>query len=257
MLGQSLFILASAALALGSPVEKRDVVCRSPIPDPPLPTTGGATELPPVPDNLELKVIALGLGIQNYTCASVGATAVSTGALAMFYDISLLYPESGPNALTIEKFNQLPAFALNHHDIPLHFNDSTVGRVSIEGPGASLKRPFTRAAPLDLGDEYGSIPFLGRHFFNSDGAPTFILQRGSINVVAAKKASVPAPGSADPGPAGTGAVAWLALDANANSRGASLVYRVETAGGNSHGCAQAAGQDSTGYSAQYWFYGPK
>ncbi|PTB40996.1 hypothetical protein M441DRAFT_27504 [Trichoderma asperellum CBS 433.97] len=255
MLGQSLLVLASAALALSSPVE-RDVTCRSPMADPPLPTTGGATELPPVPDNLELKVIALGLGIQNYTCASVGATAVSTGALAMFYDISLLYPESGPNSLTIEKFNQLPAFALNHHAIPLHFNDSTVGRVSIEGPGASLKRPFTRAAPLDLG-EFGSIPFLGHHFFNSDGAPTFILQRGNINVVASKKASVPAPGSADPGPAGTGAVAWLALDGNANSRGSTLVYRVETAGGNSHGCAQAAGQDSTSYAAQYWFYGPK
>ncbi|KAL7901590.1 hypothetical protein HDV63DRAFT_377250 [Trichoderma sp. SZMC 28014] len=256
MLGQSLFVLASAALALGSPVEKRDVGCRTPIPDPPLPTTGGAAELPAVPDNLELKVIALGLGIQNYTCASVGATAVSTGALAMFYDISLLYPESGPNALTIEQFNQLPEFAVNHHDIPLHFNDSYAGRVSSEGPGASLKRPFTRAAPLDLG-EFGSIPFLGHHFFNSDGAPTFILQRGSVNFVAANKTSVPAPGSADPGPDGTGAVAWLALNANANSRGASLVYRVETAGGNSHSCAQAAGQDSTSYSAQYWFYGPK
>ncbi|KAL6905036.1 hypothetical protein GGI43DRAFT_398735 [Trichoderma evansii] len=255
MLSKSLLLLASMALALGTPVE-RDVTCRSPMPDPPLPTTGGAAELPPVPDNLELKVIALGLGIQNYTCASVGATAVSTGALAMFYDISLLYPESSDKALTIEKFNQLPAFALNHNKIPLHFNDSTVGRVSIEGPGASLKRPFTRAAPLDLG-EYGNIPFLGHHFFNSDGAPTFILQRGNINVVAAKKASEPAPGSADPGPAGTGAVAWLALDGNANSRGSTLVYRVETAGGNSHGCAQAAGQDSTSYAAQYWFYGPK
>ncbi|KAL7909093.1 hypothetical protein GGI35DRAFT_426891 [Trichoderma velutinum] len=255
MLSKSLLFLASAALALGTPVE-RTVSCRAPMADPPLPLTGGAAELPPVPEGLELKVIALGLGIQNYTCASVGADAVSTGALAMFYDISLLYPESGPNSLTIEKFNQLPAFALNHHSIPLHFNDSTVGRVEVASPGASLKRPFTRPAALDLGEDYGKLHFLGHHFFNTDGAPTFILRRGSFNVVAAKKASVPAPGSSDPGPMGTGAVAWLALDA-ANSKGATFVYRVETAGGNSHGCSKAAGQDSTSYAAQYWFYGPK
>ncbi|TFB07326.1 hypothetical protein CCMA1212_001147 [Trichoderma ghanense] len=252
MLAQSLLVLASAALSYASPV-----TCRAPMPDPVLPTTGGATELPPVPSNLELKAIALGLGIQNYTCPSVGASPASTGALAMFYDISLLYPDSGPNALSLEKFNQLPAFALNHHAIPLNFNDSLAGRVSSEGPGASLIRPFTRAAPLDLGEEVGKLPFLGHHFFNTDGAPTFILARGKFNVVAAKKASVPAPGSADPGPAGTGAVAWLALDGNQGSRGATLVYRVETAGGNSHGCGKAAGQDSTSYAAQYWFYGPK
>ncbi|KAL7796004.1 hypothetical protein V8C37DRAFT_17776 [Trichoderma ceciliae] len=256
MLAQSLFVLASAALALGSPTAKTETSCRASMPDPPLPTTGGAAELPPVPKGLELKVIALGLGIQNYTCASVGADAVSTGALAMFYDISLLYPESGPNSLTIEKFNQLPAFALNNHAIPLRFNDSTAGRVDPDAPGASRTRPFTRAAPLDLGDN-GKLPFLGHHFFNTDGAPTFVLSRGSINVVAAKKASVPAPGTSDPGPMGTGAVAWLALDANSNSRGATLVYRVETAGGNPHGCSKSAGQDSTSYAAQYWFYGPK
>lgn len=40
MLSQSLLLLASAALALGSPVE-RDIACRSPMADPPLPTTGG------------------------------------------------------------------------------------------------------------------------------------------------------------------------------------------------------------------------
>ncbi|KAH6604585.1 malate dehydrogenase [Trichoderma cornu-damae] len=256
MLRQSLLALASAALALGSPVARSEPIsCRAPMPDPTLPTTGGAAELPPVPQGLELKLIALGLGIQNYTCASVGAAAESTGALAMFYDISLLYPGSGPGSLSAEKFSQLPAFALNHHDVPLRFNDSADGRVDASSPGASLKRPFTRAAPLDLG-EYGALPFLGHHFFNTDGAPTFILQRGSFNIVAAKKAAVPPPGSSDPGPMGTGAVAWLALDATSNSRGATLVYRVETAGGNSHGCSRAAGQDSTSYAAQYWFYGP-
>ncbi|KAL7949448.1 hypothetical protein V8C42DRAFT_310918 [Trichoderma barbatum] len=253
MLGKSLLVLASAALTFGSPVA-RSVTCRAPMPDPSLPLTGGATELPPPPPGLSLKVIALGLGIQNYTCASVGADAVATGALAMFYDMSLLYPASSDHSLTIEKFNQLPAFALNHHAVPLHFNDSTEGRVEVSSPGASSTHPFTHAAPLDLG-EFGKLPFLGHHFFNTDGAPTFILARGSFNVVAAKKAAVPAPGSADPGPMGTGAVAWLALDAP-NSHGATFVYRVETAGGNSHGCSKAAGHDSTSYAAQYWFYGP-
>ncbi|UKZ75070.1 hypothetical protein TrVFT333_002742 [Trichoderma virens FT-333] len=238
MLGKSLLVLASAALALGTPVE-RTVSCRAPMADPPLPLTGGGNRrTAPVPEGLSLKVIALGLGIQNYSCASVGATAASTGALAMFYDMSLLcrpLPSTTTPSPPLQRLHRRPRRGVL--------------------PGASLKRPFTRAAPLDLG-EYGKLPFLGHHFFNTDGAPTFILARGSFNVVAAKKASVPAPGSSDPGPMGTGAVAWLALDANQNSHGATLVYRVETAGGNSHGCSKAAGQDSTSYAAQYWFYGP-
>lgn len=40
MLSKSLLALASAALAFGSPVE-RDITCRTPMADPPLPTTGG------------------------------------------------------------------------------------------------------------------------------------------------------------------------------------------------------------------------
>lgn len=75
-------------------------------------------------------------------------------------------------------------------------------------------------------------------------------------MLAGKNAAVDAPTNADKGRDGTGAVAWLQLGAKDGSiGGAKLVYRVLTAGGNSHGCAKASGQDSTSYSAMYWFFG--
>ncbi|KAK5992252.1 hypothetical protein PT974_05653 [Cladobotryum mycophilum] len=244
MLTKSLLVIASAALSFASPigrkVEEESIGCAVAPTVPTLPSTGTGQDLAPPPAGLSLKHIALGFGIQNYTCGSIGATAAATGALAMLYDITDLYPGQSHRSLSSAEFSALTAYTLHHHKIPLNFDSSSAGRLNAKDFGASSSNPFTPDAPLIL-PGYQALPFLGHHFFNSNGDPTFSLQHGAINL----------------GLDGTGAVAWLGLGAKANagSFGASFVYRVVTAGGNSHGCASSTGQDSTGYTAQYWFYG--
>lgn len=263
-------VLLSASLALALPTGSS---CANSPKAPALPQTGGgksnerachrlkppltvqltASNLPQPPEGSKLLHIALGFGIQNYTCASVGASPAATGALAMLYDITSFYPGQSSQSLSQKDWDSLTSRVLQTHDVPLNFNSSTEGRVEPDSPGASQTDPFTKDAPLDL--ECSKAPFLGHHLFNSAGVPEFILDGGKINVLAGKDAGVDAPANADKGPDGTGAVAWLKLSAKEGTVGdAKLVYRVSTAGGNSHGCGNAAGQDSTKYTAMYWFY---
>ncbi|KAF7544397.1 hypothetical protein G7Z17_g9993 [Cylindrodendrum hubeiense] len=234
MLANSLLFLASATLALASPC-----VRSSPV----LPVNGGAKELATPPSNLTLKHIALGFGIQNYTCASAGATATATGALAMLYDIAHLYPGQSRIALDNADWLTLTADALDSQAVPL--NLKTDGE-----PGADPVNPFTASTALTVNGL--DLPFLGHHYFNAAGVPTFDL--GSQIFFGTKLDSVAAPSSAYSGPDGTGAVAWLQLGDTGASVGISYVYRVLTAGGNAHTCTEA-GNDSTSYTAQYWYYG--
>lgn len=233
------------------------VVVSSPVAIPrPTPHLHAATvrELQSPPNGTRPKHIALGIGIQNYTCAAVGSTAAANGALAMLYDITALYPGQGPSSLSQEAFDSLTATALRSVTVPLNFDTaSTDPRVEPSSPGASLTNPFTADAPLQL-DGLAPLPFLGHHFFNSASVPTFVLDGGAVNFVGAKNDGITAPPTADAGPQGTGAVDWLYLTATAGAVGASSVYRVDTAGGVSHGCASAAGKDSTTYAAAYWFF---
>lgn len=206
---------------------------------------------------MKLKYIGLGFGIQNYSCASVGADPAATGALAMLYDITDLYPGQSKQSLSMDQFKNLPSRAMWTHDVPLNFDTSaTAGRVDPQRPGASSTKPFPADGPLQL---WGmrSIPFLGHHFFDSKGVPTFVLDgnKGKVFLPSGKLAAADPPTNADKGREGTGAVAWLQLNAKDGAAGAKFVYRVLTVGGNSHGCANAAGQDSTSYTATYWFYG--
>lgn len=173
----------------------------------------------------------------------------------MLYDVTSLHPGQGSGSLSQPDFDALTARALWSHEVPLNFNQSTEGRVDPKSPGASLTEPFPADEPLEL---YGikPMPFLGHHFFDTNGVPTFDLDGGKIHLPAAKLNAVDAPKSANPGPQGTGAVAWLYLGPkDSTAVGAKYVYRVLTAGGVSHGCSKAAGQDSTSYAATYWFYG--
>ncbi|OAQ61587.1 malate dehydrogenase [Pochonia chlamydosporia 170] len=249
---KSYLLMLSAALALGLPSGSS---CAPSPKTPTLPQTGGATNLPAPPAGSKLLHIALGFGIQNYTCASVGATPTATGALAMLYDITDFYPGQSKKSLSQKDWDGLTSRALWTQNVPLNFNKSSAGRVDARYPGASQTNPFTKDAPLCLRG-MRELPFLGHHLFTSAGVPNFILEGGKINMLAGKNAGVDAPTNADKGRDGTGAVAWLQLGAKDGSIGnAKLVYRVLTAGGNSHGCAKAAGQDSTSYTAQYWFYG--
>lgn len=172
--------------------------------------------------------------------------AAATGALAMLYDITHLYPGRGPSSLAARDFADISARALWTHRVPLNLDGSA--------PGASRTRPFTPETPLRLGGALPPLPFLGHHFFDSHGVPTFVLDDGRVNLPTAKLDAVAAPLDADAGPEGTGAVGWLYLGPKEGARGARYVYRVLTAGGVSHGCAGATGGDSTSYTATYWFY---
>ncbi|PHH62957.1 hypothetical protein CDD81_6382 [Ophiocordyceps australis] len=243
-------LLCSAALSAAAPACTAPDTPSAPV----LPTTGNDKDLPSPPANVSLKYIALGFGIQNYTCHSLGSSPVATGALAMLYDITRLYPHQSSSSLSPQTFSQMPIWALAERDPPLNFASPGYGRVDPSSPGASLSRPFPPDAPLKLSG-LPLLPFLGHHFFDAHGVPTFVLDHGRVNLPVGKVAGVPPPTNANPGPQGTGAVNWLYLGPKPGAVGAQYVYRVYTAGGASHGCNSAIGDDSTSYAATYWFYG--
>ncbi|KAF5019158.1 hypothetical protein F66182_8837 [Fusarium sp. NRRL 66182] len=248
MLARSCLILASAALALASPVTNygQGSSCKPGKPVPVLPVNGGPLELPSPPQGVALKHIALGFGIQNYTCADAGANPTASGALAVLYDVTHLYPGQSSSSLPSAKFSSLTADVLNAHKVPLNLNK--------DGVGASLTKPFPKPASLSVHAYRKKLPFLGHHYFNAAGVPTFDLIKANQLHVSKKLDGIKAPASASPGPEGTGAVDWLYLGDAGGSHGVSYVYRVHTAGGASHGC-KAQGTDSTSYTTQYWFYG--
>ncbi|KAH7325837.1 hypothetical protein B0I35DRAFT_474570 [Stachybotrys elegans] len=255
MLFNTLLVVGSAALAFASPLRSRsgpgDGPSCTPRPRPVLPVNGGGKEL--AAPSTELKAIILGFGIQNYTCSGAGEAPRAIGALAMLYDITKLYPNQGPDSLSMEDFTALTTTALWNLDVPLNLEPTSDNRIAASR-GASLTDPFPAAAPLEL-EGMKPIPFAGHHIFNSLGQPQFMLPDHDINFVATKLDDAPAPATADRGPEDTGAVAWLHLGALPGSTGAQYVYRVLTAGGVSHGCAAGPGADSTTYATTYWFYG--
>ncbi|KAF7870492.1 hypothetical protein EAF04_004236 [Stromatinia cepivora] len=185
---------------------------------PSLPVNGGASVLPSPSGTLAY--VALGRGIQNYTCSAVGATPVALGAVASLYDATE-YAKCNSAAL-----NNLPNIAV-----------------------------YTNL-PSTTSDRFLGLKTLGKHFFDASGTPTFDLYTVSKILYSAKTGDVVAPMNASPGPADTGAVDWLSLSAKATytSVGLTEVFRVETAGGNSINPCTKAGVQSVQYAAQYWFY---
>jgi hypothetical protein len=167
---------------------------------------------------------AIGRGIQNYTCASVGAVPVQLGAIATLYDGTSL-AESNPTA-----FNALPGQAVN---VP-------------EGAGGCFDLPAANR----------NLPKLGNHLFAADGTPEFELTAVGKSLFGLKNGTFTAPAGSPAGPAGTGAVPWLQLIAKAGyaNKGLSVVYRVETAGGNPPATCPSTAVISVQYAAQYWFY---
>ena len=106
-----------------------------------------------------------------------------------------------------------------------------------------------------------TLPFvgktiLGHHFFDGAGTPVFNLSLVNKILYGVKIADIKAPQSANKGPAGTGAVDWLELESKAGyeSVGLSLVYRVDTAGGEPFANCTAAGISTVEYAGLYWFY---
>lgn len=201
------------------------------------PLTLPTSTLPAPASSLALKYIALGLGTQNYWCpASTPSSTISTttttstgtpisiGAVATLYNATHLFTTTATLGSTALSILQCGITCL----------------------ADSLNAPL-------------SLPQLGHHYFDALGRPTFDL--GSSGFLSAKKiAAVPAPDGACAGRNAAGAVDWLQLSDNGAglSRGVSVVYRVETAGGLvvEGGCAGREGLVVVSdYAALYWFYG--
>lgn len=221
ILGMALTILSIIQFSSATPVPSSDcsLPSRPVSTTPTLPLSGDATELPAAPPaGQSLVVIALGRGVQNYTCVDTTSTPVALGAVATLFD--------GTALATINEsaFNALPPKAVY---VPLN-------------------------SPI-----FSDLPVLGHHYFIADGTPTFNISAKGDILYAKKTADIKAPSTANAGPAGTGAVDWLTLVAKPGypSVGLQTVYRVVTAGGNPPTTCPSAGVISVQYSAEYWFYG--
>ncbi|PWY89466.1 hypothetical protein BO94DRAFT_37342 [Aspergillus sclerotioniger CBS 115572] len=182
------------------------------------------TALPSPSPNLTLQHVALGRGVQNYTCPSSPANdtakPTSTGALATLFDASCIV--SSDQRL----LHRIPAFLQN---VPLETLDFFASLASLAGPDSAI---------------------LGEHYFSASAMPFFDLRLGGNDEWAAAKkvASVVSPvASMD--------VPWLKLVA-VDGVGIKEVYRVYTAGGMSPAtCEGMKSEFSVDYAAEYWFYG--
>jgi len=180
------------------------------------------TPLPPVSEGLTLKHVAIGRGIQNYTCSQTNATAtpVSIGAVATLYNASCV-ASTYPDLLAV-----LP-------NVALQFN-------------------LTSDDQATLSPSYLSIS--GHHFFSNTTTPTFDLNTAAMDLGVApcsKNNTVLAPAGAPVGQGGQGhgSVAWLKLITRDGATGnLEEVYRVNTAGGNPP--ATCAGMPAT-FEVQY------
>lgn len=117
--------------------------------------------------------------------------------------------------------------------------------------------PFKPKANLKIANT-PTLKFLGHHYFDSDGVPVFDLVEAGLKAHVSRLDGVPAPASADKGPIGTGAVAWLQLGDSGKGKSVGLqqVYRVITSGGAAEACAVAGeGVASVPYTTFYWFFG--
>ncbi|KAF2204916.1 hypothetical protein GQ43DRAFT_103021 [Delitschia confertaspora ATCC 74209] len=178
------------------------------------------TPLPLPAAGLTLSHIALGRGIQNYTCVTPSAkeTPVAVGAIAQLFNATCSYPRA-PTVV-----DTLPHLALSY-PVP---------------SGAVAQEMLS-----------------GHHEFNAAGTPYFSLKTeahdyGDVNVK--KNASSSAPAGSDKGRNGMGSVTWLKLVAS--SEGSyKEVYRLNTAGGQAPAtCDGMPGQFSVEYAAEYWFW---
>ncbi|CZR59873.1 uncharacterized protein PAC_09767 [Phialocephala subalpina] len=186
---------------------------------PTIPSSGNTPDLPTT--NLTLAYVAIGRGIQNYTCSAVGAVPSALGAIATLYDATSLAFQSESAV----------------HTIP----------------------PLAVYMPLPTGDlalAAGVFKPLGHHYFDAAGTPTFDLTAVNKILFGGKSGDVKAPSTANVGPMGTGAVDWLQLTKKATytSVGTSVAYRVVTAGGSAPANCSSTDLISVPYAAEYWFY---
>ena len=218
------------------------------------------------PTGLKLLKIAVGHGLQNYTCSAGAVNASSAGALAVLYDVTRLYPGSGPGSMKQADWDRMATTVLFGQNIPLNLQNpsaappgspTTPNKAAESGYGAVEAAPFIAPAPLNV-QGLPPIPFLGHHYFDISNIPTFDLPTASLRASVGKTDDIKAPTNAEKGILGTAAVDWLRLNDNGKGlgKGVQSVYRVITAGGASLPCADVgAAKGSVPYAAFYWFYG--
>ncbi|KAI0437208.1 hypothetical protein F4803DRAFT_556231 [Xylaria telfairii] len=203
-----------------------------------LPSTGGPTPLP-APD-APLKHIAVGHGVQNYTCPTAGAAGVAAGALAVLHDATGYYPGSWPGAVSTSVWNNLTSEVLRTTAMPIDTEDTA--------------SPFPAPAQLTVSGVSRPLPFLGHHYFDINGVPTFSLHDDAELLKSQKLLNIPAPADADRGLDSEGAVDWLYLGDKGGSIVLTKVYRVLTSGGAAAVCDTVGETQSVPYTAMYWFY---
>ncbi|KAI9640068.1 hypothetical protein NHQ30_011470 [Ciborinia camelliae] len=117
---------------------------------PSLPVNGGApASALPAPTGT-LAYVALGRGIQNYTCSAVGATPVALGAVASLYDATELATCAGT------EFNNLPNVAvyatLFRRQRHAHFDLASVSKILYAAKTGDVAAPVTaNRGPADTG----------------------------------------------------------------------------------------------------------
>ncbi|CAE6423378.1 unnamed protein product [Rhizoctonia solani] len=175
--------------------------------------------------------IALGVGVQNYTCGSTG-TFASVGAVAKLFDISCLV--------------NTPLFP-GIQDMVFAAAGNAKGQALINKIAALVSSPVT------LGDHY----FIPNPAVNGTGlTPVFDfragVKKGDPNgFVAAKKFG------GIPSPAGSSNVDWLMLQNIGGAVGGTLanfVMRVDTKAGQPPSSCTPNATVSVPYAAKYWFY---
>lgn len=162
--------------------------------------------------------MAVGRGVQNYTCTAVGAKPSPLGAIATLFDVTTLAKAN------VAAVHAIPPIAVY---MTLPTSNFAVG--------------------------HNTLKPLGHHYFDAAGTPTFNLSSVGKIIYGKKTGDVIAPATANKGPAGTGAVDWLQLvqKPTYTSIGVQVVYRVVTAGGNAPANCTSTAPMSMQYAAEY------
>ncbi|GAB1527602.1 hypothetical protein RhiTH_010778 [Rhizoctonia solani] len=179
--------------------------------------------------------IALGVGVQNYTCGSTG-TFASSGAVAKLFDISCLV--------------NTPLFP-GIQDMVYSVARNDRGQALVAKMETVLKAvPLT---PLVLGDHY----FIPNPTTNGTGlTPVFDFRAGIKKEDPSGFVAVKKLGNI-PSPAGSSNVDWLMLQNLGGTVGgtlASTVLRVDTKSGQPPASCTPNATISVPYTTKYWMY---
>ncbi|KAF7337394.1 hypothetical protein MSAN_02265600 [Mycena sanguinolenta] len=167
--------------------------------------------------------VALGVGVQNYSCSSTTSTYASIGAVASLFDISC--------------FDQTPEFA-NLQTVAFDIWNKAGPAVTATSIGSRILAPLV----------------LGYHYFVNSPSGTGIspewdfTHSGKGYVIAAKVGDIPAPTNP------TTNVDWLALN-NVQGSLASKIFRIDTVGGQPPAsCVPGSDPIEVKYTAKYYLY---